>query len=146
MTWRTRPAKEVSLTLRNTLYFLHWGTSTCHRSCWFSTQPSLSLFYAHPLLCGLVLLPNQTSGDCNGLSGLKRGLLVTPCQPSRTCTLPEWGSEQVKLAQIPLTLDTTCLNCYRQITGHKNISAQEQLLPTAHFPPEQLTHFPRHMP
>ncbi len=93
-----------------------------------------------PRLSGLVQLPNQTSRDYSGLSGLLRGIFVPPCPTSKIFTSPEWGKGQRKSLWTPHThhsLRTVGFWSVLQSTDHQKSQAQEQFN-AGYFQPEQL--------
>ncbi len=77
-----------------------------------STLPSLNLFLAHQLLSGSAQLPNLTSEDYGGLSGLLSESLVQRSPLSKICTYPEWAKGLAKSLWTPHIQHTPSLNCY----------------------------------
>ncbi len=116
-------------------------------------QELLKQFYSaiiESVLCssitvGLVQLPNQTSRDYNGQSGLLRGLSVPLCPASKNFTPPEWGKGLRKSLWSPHTHPTLSLNCCSLASATEHCAPKQPdtrtFFPPVHIPPEQhITH------
>ncbi len=80
----------------------------CHH--WLSPLHINNLF-------GSAQLPNLTSEDYRGLSGLLSESLVHPSPLSKNCTYPEWAKELAKSLWTAHIQHTPSLNCYCLVDG-----------------------------